>query len=154
MRRGLIAVSGVLLLLTEFAAAHEFDPGYLSLRESSAGVFQAQWKVSIEGGLYQALVPRLPPECSLDSQLRTYVVLDAQIQNTELTCEGGLANLTIAIGGLPSTMTDVLLRRHGKSIVEKQFALQRVADVAIDLFVGLSVLSRASSMPADDNEQH
>ena len=51
-------------------------------------------------------------------------------------------------------MTDVLLRRHGKKIVEKQFALQRVADVAIDLFVGLSVLSRASSMQADDNEQH
>jgi len=51
-------------------------------------------------------------------------------------------------------MTDVLLRRHGKNIVEMQFALQRVADVAIDLFVGLSVLSRASSMQADDNEQH
>lgn len=110
MRRGLIAAVGVLLSLMEFAAAHEFDPGYLSLRESSAGVFQVQWKASIEGGLYQALVPRLPSECSLDSQLRTYVVLDAQIQNTELTCEGGLANLAIAIGGLPSTMTDVLLR--------------------------------------------
>lgn len=51
-------------------------------------------------------------------------------------------------------MTDVLLRRHGKAIIEKQFALQRVADVAIDLFVGLSVLSRASSLHADDSAQH
>jgi len=51
-------------------------------------------------------------------------------------------------------MTDVLLRRHGKSIVDKQFALQRAADVVIDLFVGLSVLSRVSSMDPDDEEQY
>ena len=48
-------------------------------------------------------------------------------------------------------MADVLLRRHGKAIVDKQFALQRAADVAIDLFVGFSVLSRVSAMaPAED----
>ena len=51
-------------------------------------------------------------------------------------------------------MTDVLLRRHGKSIIEKQFALQRAADVVIDLFVGLSVLSRVSGMTPDDSEQY
>jgi len=51
-------------------------------------------------------------------------------------------------------MTDVLLRRHGKAIVDKQFALQRAADVVIDLFVGLCVLSRVSSMAADDSEQY
>ena len=51
-------------------------------------------------------------------------------------------------------MTDVLLRRHGKSIIEKQFALQRSADVVIDLFVGLSVLSRVSAMTPDDSEQY
>jgi hypothetical protein len=51
-------------------------------------------------------------------------------------------------------LTDVLLRRHGKSIVEKQFALQRAADVVIDLFVGLSVLSRVSAMTPDDSEQY
>jgi len=51
-------------------------------------------------------------------------------------------------------MTDVLLRRHGKTIVDKQFALQRAADVAIDLFVGLCVLARVSSMHDDDSEQY
>jgi alkylation response protein AidB-like acyl-CoA dehydrogenase len=51
-------------------------------------------------------------------------------------------------------MTDVLLRRHGKSIVDKQFALQRAANVAIDLFVGLCVLSRVSSMTPDDSGQY
>jgi alkylation response protein AidB-like acyl-CoA dehydrogenase len=52
-----------------------------------------------------------------------------------------------------SRMADVLLRRHGKSIVDKQFALQRAADVVIDLFVGLAALSRVSSMVEDDSEQ-
>lgn len=51
-------------------------------------------------------------------------------------------------------MTDVLLRRHGRAIVDKQFALARSADVAIDLFVGLCVLARVSSMPADDSDQY
>ena len=51
-------------------------------------------------------------------------------------------------------MTDVLLRRHGKSIVDKQFALERAANVGIDLFVGLSVLSRVSCMDPDDSEQY
>ena len=48
-------------------------------------------------------------------------------------------------------MTDVLLRRHGRAIANKQIALKRIADVVIDLFVGLSVLSRVSSMDADDS---
>lgn len=51
-------------------------------------------------------------------------------------------------------MTDVLLRRHGKTIVDRQFALQRSADVAIDLFVGLCVLSRVSTMVDDGTEQY
>ncbi len=110
MRRHWLALAALAMWLGDSARAHEFDPGYLSLTESAAGVFEVQWKVSISGGLYEVLVPRLPAECVVDQQLRTYVVLDAQIQNTALTCAGGLANLTIAIGGLPATMTDVLLR--------------------------------------------
>jgi alkylation response protein AidB-like acyl-CoA dehydrogenase len=51
-------------------------------------------------------------------------------------------------------MTDVLLRRHGRSIVNRQFALQRAADVAIDLFVGLCVLARIGTMVDDDSEQY
>ncbi len=43
-------------------------------------------------------------------------------------------------------VADVLLRRHGKEIVSKQLAMKRLADIAIDLFVGLSVLARVSSM--------
>lgn len=51
-------------------------------------------------------------------------------------------------------MTDVLLRRHGKNIADKQFALARVANVAIDLFVGLCVLSRVSAMEPSDSGKY
>jgi len=44
---------------------------------------------------------------------------------------------------------DRLLRKHGKAIVDKQFATRRLADIMIDLFALASVLSRVSSSIAD-----
>ncbi|HLN48509.1 MAG TPA: hypothetical protein VK251_03285, partial [Steroidobacteraceae bacterium] len=41
---------------------------------------------------------------------------------------------------------DFLLRKYGKSIAGRQHALKRVADISVDLFVGLCVLSRATSL--------
>jgi acyl-CoA dehydrogenase family member 9 len=48
--------------------------------------------------------------------------------------------------------SDFLLRKHGKSIADRQQALKRVADMAIDLFVGLCVLSRAARLAASPGE--
>jgi hypothetical protein len=36
------------------------------------------------------------------------------------------------------------LRKHGKAIADRQHDLKRVADMGIDLFVGLCTLSRAA----------
>ncbi|HEY5622479.1 MAG TPA: HupE/UreJ family protein [Gammaproteobacteria bacterium] len=122
MSRPLLAFAVLAALTAGSAAAHEFDPGYLSLTETAAGRFDVQWKVSISGGLYEVLVPRLPGSCELDSELRTYVVRDAQIQTTELACPEGIAGLTLAIGGLPSTQTDALVRidyLNGASFVSR-----------------------------------
>ncbi|MHB8723572.1 MAG: acyl-CoA dehydrogenase family protein, partial [Steroidobacteraceae bacterium] len=41
--------------------------------------------------------------------------------------------------------SDFLLRKHGKSIAHRQHDLKRIADIGIDLFVGLCVLSRAAA---------
>ena len=49
--------------------------------------------------------------------------------------------------------SDHLLRKYGKSIAGRQHALKRVADIAIDLFVGLCVLSRATSLAAEPGEE-
>jgi acyl-CoA dehydrogenase family protein 9 len=43
-----------------------------------------------------------------------------------------------------STQVEVLLRRHGKQIAEKQFAQKRIADIAIDLYAMACVLARVT----------
>jgi hypothetical protein len=48
---------------------------------------------------------------------------------------------------------DYSLRKHGKSIADRQHDLKRVADIGIDLFVGLCVLSRAASLGRASGEQ-
>jgi len=68
-----------------------------------------------------------------------------------------VANVEDAVQELAS-MSETLLRRHGREIVEKQFATRRLADVAIDLMAMLAVISRTTSlierrgMPAAQNE--
>jgi len=52
-----------------------------------------------------------------------------------------------------SKAADYLLRRHGKAVVDRQYELKRVADIAIDLFVGLCTLSRAASLATEGHSQ-
>lgn len=49
--------------------------------------------------------------------------------------------------------SDDLLRKYGKSIAGRQHALKRLADITIDLFVGLCVLSRATALAAESGDQ-
>jgi alkylation response protein AidB-like acyl-CoA dehydrogenase len=48
---------------------------------------------------------------------------------------------------------DFLLRKYGKSIATRQHMLKRVADMTIDLFVGLCVLSRATALSAEPGDE-
>jgi acyl-CoA dehydrogenase family member 9 len=48
--------------------------------------------------------------------------------------------------------SDYLLRKHGKSIADRQHDLKRIADISIDLFVGLCVLSRAVTLSKTPGE--
>jgi alkylation response protein AidB-like acyl-CoA dehydrogenase len=48
--------------------------------------------------------------------------------------------------------SDYLLRKHGKSIANRQHDLKRIADMGIDLFVGLCVLSRAATLSKTPGE--
>lgn len=45
--------------------------------------------------------------------------------------------------------SDYVLRKFGKGVVDRQHELKRVADIAIDLFVGLCTLSRAATLAAE-----
>ena len=42
--------------------------------------------------------------------------------------------------------SEQILRKYGRGVVEQQYDLKRLADIAIDLFVGLCVMSRAASL--------
>ena len=44
-----------------------------------------------------------------------------------------------------ASMADRVLRKHGRAIIEKQFAMRRMADVMIDLFVLACVLARVTA---------
>ncbi len=49
---------------------------------------------------------------------------------------------TLAFAGA----SEQILRRYGRGVVEHQYDLKRLADIAVDLFVGLCVMSRAASL--------
>jgi hypothetical protein len=93
------------------AFAHRLSPAYFGLTETAPNRFDAEWKVSIPGGLADALVPQIPAGCDVSGQVRNYTVGDARLQRGTLECDAqGLAGREIAIGGLAASSTDVLLR--------------------------------------------
>ncbi len=49
-------------------------------------------------------------------------------------------------------MAEASLRAYGKGISERQYVQKRIADLLIDLFVGLCVISRADSLLASRPE--
>jgi acyl-CoA dehydrogenase family protein 9 len=49
-----------------------------------------------------------------------------------------------------ASATDTILRKHGKNIMNKQFATRRLADIMIDLYVMACVMSRVS-MSIEEN---
>ncbi len=92
------------------AHAHEFSPGFLGFAQIAEDSFTVQWKVSLSGGLAEALTPQLPEECEFVGPVHAYVMGDARVQQRDLRCDAGLAGRSVAIAGLAGTLTDVLLR--------------------------------------------
>jgi hydrogenase/urease accessory protein HupE len=101
----------LVLLAPASAPAHESRPGYLELREVSAGRYEVLWKQPAVGDLVLRLSPVFPDSCTLtgaDRQLRP----GAMTTRLTLSCPGGLAGSTIRFAGLEDTMTTVLVRIH------------------------------------------
>jgi hydrogenase/urease accessory protein HupE len=92
------------------ASAHRLSPAYFGLTETAPNTFDAQWKVSIPGGLADSLVPKIPDGCALAGEVRAYTVGDARIQHGSLECPRGITGRSISVDGLDASATDVLLR--------------------------------------------
>lgn len=108
-RRGL----PTLLLLCSVAGnafAHRLSPAYFGLTEIEPNTFEAQWKVSISGGLADAMQPQVPAGCAVDGAVRTYAVEDSRIDHGRIGCDEPLPGKLFEVSGLALTQTDVLLR--------------------------------------------
>jgi acyl-CoA dehydrogenase family member 9 len=68
-----------------------------------------------------------------------------QITKAHESMRKQVANVEDAVQEL-AALTETVLRRHGRQVVEKQFATRRLADVAIDLMGMLAVISRTTSI--------
>jgi len=110
-RRVLIAALG-LALAASVATAHEARPGFLELRERGPETYSLLWKKPAGGEVEIQIAPVVPEGCRLATSDRQQLTPGAMIVRGTLTCPGGLAGKTIAIAGLPSTITDVLVRLH------------------------------------------
>jgi hydrogenase/urease accessory protein HupE len=115
MRRGLKFVVILLMLALMSAAAqtvhaHEVRPGYLELRQTSAGMYAVLWKVPAVGEMRLSIRPRFPDNCRPVGEVTSYLGANSYAERMSIACPGGLNGRTIAIDGLAATMTDVLVR--------------------------------------------
>ena len=101
-----------LLLALRPASAHEVRPGFLELREQSDGSYSMLWKQPSGGEVEIRIAPVFPEGCRLVTRDRQQPTPGALITRGALRCQGGLAGRSIAIAGLETTITDVLVRVH------------------------------------------
>lgn len=111
MRRARLALAVLVgCLAWAGVAAHEVRPGYLALRQVDAERYDVLWKVPARGDLRLSLHAELPENCVSLTPVSSVVEGGASVERWSARCSGGLTGRTIAIGGLSSTFTDVLVR--------------------------------------------
>ena len=113
MRR--LAALAFLSALSLAAEAHQLSPGFFGMTETAPGRYDARWKVSVSGGLADALTPELPEGCAVASPPRVHLLdgvtalNEFRLQQATVLCPGPLAGGTFRVAGLEATSTDVLL---------------------------------------------
>lgn len=91
--------------------AHEMRPGYLEIRESAVDTYDVFWKVPARGMNERlSLHLQFANDVEMLNDPVSGFMSDAHIQRMRIRREGGLTGTPIAIIGLSSTYTDVLLR--------------------------------------------
>ena len=109
--RALLAVV-VLIASARVAHAHEVRPGFLELRETGPDTYSFLWKKPSGGEIEIYIAPIIPKECRLATSGQQQLTPGALVVRGTLRCEGGIQGKTVAIDGLESTITDVIIRVH------------------------------------------
>ncbi len=93
------------------AWAHEVRPAYLELKQTGVETYDVLWKVPAAGdGMRLGLYVRFPDETVETSEHRGRFVGGAFVGRWRIRPPGSLADQTIHIDGLRTTLTDVLVR--------------------------------------------
>jgi len=109
---GLLLAVLVVLGAARAVWAHETRPGFLELRETGPGTYSFLWKKPSGGEIEIYIAPIVPKECRLATSGQQQLTPGALVVRGTLTCQGGIRGKTIAIDGLETTITDVLVRIH------------------------------------------
>jgi len=109
--RALLAVL-ILIASARVAHAHEVRPGFLELRETGPDTYSFLWKKPSGGEIEIYIAPIIPKECRLATSGQQQLTPGALVVRGTLRCEGGIQGKTVAIDGLESTITDVIIRVH------------------------------------------
>ncbi|MFM9847513.1 MAG: HupE/UreJ family protein [Hyphomicrobiaceae bacterium] len=92
------------------AVGHELRPAYLDMRETAADQFAVVWKVPALGDRRLSLYVRLPDACKSKTEPVGSIEAGAYFERWSINCAGGIKGKEMAIEGLRSTLTDVLVR--------------------------------------------
>jgi hydrogenase/urease accessory protein HupE len=102
----------VIALGARSASAHEVRPGFLELRQTGPETYSFLWKKPSGGEIEIYIAPIVPRECRLATSGQQELTPGALVVRGTLTCTGGLGGKVLAIDGLQTTITDVMVRLH------------------------------------------
>ncbi|HEY0462862.1 MAG TPA: acyl-CoA dehydrogenase family protein, partial [Polyangiaceae bacterium] len=125
----------ILRLFIALNAMNDAGQNLRELAKSLEGVFTDPIKGF--GVVSEYTLRRVSMATGFNRQGTTFTKLDANLKSVATIFESGTRDLASA--------SDRILRKHGRSIIEKQFATRRLADIMIDLFVLACVISRVHS---------
>jgi len=125
----------ILRLFIALNAMNDAGQNLRELSKSLEGVFTDPMKGF--GVVSEYTLRRVSMATGYNRQGTTFTKLDPSLKAVATLFEEGTRDL--------ATASDRILRKHGRSIIDKQFATRRLADIMIDLFVLASVISRVDS---------
>ena len=104
-----IAVAAALIVARP-AAADVLRPGYLEMKEIGTGLYEVQFKTPTLNGARLKISAVLPSNCESVTPVAVFEAQAALIERWTVRCQGPLAGQTLAIDGLRTVSTDVLIR--------------------------------------------
>jgi len=97
-------------ILVPAAQAHESRPAYLQITLNDGDEVRVLLKVPALGVQRLGLYLKMPADCVASAEPAKFLIDNAFTERSVYVCDGGLVGKTVAIDGLVSTLTDVLVR--------------------------------------------